>query len=149
MKRKKDLFLVTALALTMGLAACNQQVTETVPTPVESKKTMTINSTDIEITHIPYEQYQIELLKDSDYYTDVLEEPDSPEYVFIAPASKSVYRDVTDVQVDDSQNVTITIRENTADMVGSSSYPITMVTIYPYPASISVVDEQGNALTGN
>lgn len=146
MKRAKKLVLAATLVMTMGMAACN--VTNNQPAPVANTETMTINSYEIEITSVPYEKYQIDLLSDCDYYTDAYEEPDSPEFVFIGPAGKSVYRSVTDVTIDESQNVTITVCETNVDRLASDSYPITRVKISPFPASVTVIDEQGNTLSG-
>lgn len=150
MKRRKELVLAAALVMTIGMAACNRtnnQPSSEVPSETTVNfETMTVNSFDIEITSVPYQKYQKELLKNSDYYIDALEEPDSPAFVCIGPAGKSVYRDVVDVQVDDSQNVTITVCEVEVDRIASERYPITEVTIYPFPASITVVDDQGNTL---
>lgn len=146
MKRTKKLVLTAALVMTMGMAACTSKSNQ--PAPVANIETMTVNSTEIEITSIPYEQHQKNMLRGCDYYTDTYEEPDSPEFVFIAPAGKSVYRNVTDVTVDASQNVTITVCETNADMIASTNYPITQVKIYPFPASVTVVDEDGNTLNG-
>ena len=146
MKRTKKLVLTAALVMTMGMAACTSKSNQ--PAPVANIETMTVNSTEIEITSVPYEQHQKNMLQGCDYYTDAYEEPDSPEFVFIAPAGKSVYRNVTDVTVDASQNVTITVCETNADMIASTNYPITQVKIYPFPASVTVIDEDGNTLNG-
>lgn len=149
MKRKKELFMAAVIVMTLGMAACNGTNNQTAPEPEIVVESMTVNSSEIEISYIPYTKYQVNLLSDCDYYTDALEEPDSPEFVFIAPAGKSVYRDVTDIQVDDSQNVTITVCETSAKIAGSNRGPLTKVKIYPYPASVTVVDEKGNTLSGN
>lgn len=149
MKRTKEIVTATVLAMVIGMAACNGANTQPAPTGEAKVETMTVNSFDIEISSVPYAKYQTEILKDCDYYIDGLDESDSPAFIFIAPAGKSVYREVADIQADDSQNVTITVRETTATVIGSDTNPITQVKIYPFPASVTVVDENGNTLSGN
>ena len=145
MKRKIGLVLAV-LAMTIEMAACGSTVNQ--PAPAAEIETMTVNSFDIEITHIPFAKYQVDLLAKNDYYIDALDEPDSPAFVFIGPAGKSFCREIVDIQADDSQNVTITVRTASADILGSNKYPITQVTIYPFPASVTVVDDNGHTLSG-
>ena len=74
MKRRKELVLAAALVMTIGMAACNRtnnQPSSEVPSETTVNfETMTVNSFDIEITSVPYQKYQKELLKNSDYYID-------------------------------------------------------------------------------
>lgn len=146
MKRKIG-FVLAFLAMTIGMVACGSANNQ--PAPAAKVGTMTVNSFDIEITYVPFAKYQVDILKDIDYYVDALEEDDSPAFVFIGPEGKSFYRDIVDIQADDSQNVTITVRSTSAKILGSSRNPITQVEIYPFPASITVVDEQGKELNCN
>lgn len=134
------------LTMTIGMAACGQANNQETSEPVATIETMTVNSFEIEITSVPFAKYQVDLLAKNDYYIDGLEEDDSPAFVFIGPAGKSVYREVVDIQADDSQNVTITVCETKSKIKGSSRNPITQVIIYPFPASVTVVDENGKPL---
>lgn len=145
MKRKIGL-LMAILTMTIGMAACGQANNQETSEPVATIETMTVNSFEIEITSVPFAKYQVDLLAKNDYYIDGLEEDDSPAFVFIGPAGKSVYREVVDIQADDSQNVTITVCETKSKIKGSSRNPITQVMIYPFPASVTVVDENGKPL---
>ena len=145
MKRKIGL-LMAILTMTIGMAACGQANNQETSEPVATIETMTVNSFEIEITSVPFAKYQVDLLAKNDYYIDGLEEDDSPAFVFIGPAGKSVYREVVDIQADDSQNVTITVCETKSKIKGSGRYPITRVMIYPFPASVTVVDENGKPL---
>lgn len=145
MKRKIGL-LMAILTMTIGMAACGQANNQETSEPVATIETMTVNSFEIEITSVPFAKYQVDLLAKNDYYIDGLEEDDSPAFVFIGPAGKSVYREVVDIQADDSQNVTITVCETKSKIKGSSRNPITQVMIYPFPASVTVVDENGEPL---
>lgn len=145
MKRKIEL-LMAILTMTIGMSACGQANSQETSEPVASIETMTVNSFEIEITSVPFAKYQVDLLAKNDYYIDGLEEDDSPAFVFIGPAGKSIYREVVDIQADDSQNVTITVCETKSKIKGSGRYPITRVMIYPFPASVTVVDENGKPL---
>lgn len=145
MKRKIGL-LMAILTMTIGMSACGQTNSQETSEPVASIETMTVNSFEIEITSVPFAKYQVDLLAKNDYYIDGLEEDDSPAFVFIGPAGKSIYREVVDIQADDSQNVTITVCETKSKIKGSGRYPITRVMIYPFPASVTVVDENGKPL---
>lgn len=145
MKRKIEL-LMAILTMTIGMSACGQANSQETSEPVASIETMTVNSFEIEITSVPFAKYQVDLLAKNDYYIDGLEEDDSPAFVFIGPAGKSIYREVVDIQADDSQNVTITVCETKSIIKDSGRYPITRVMIYPFPASVTVVDENGKPL---
>ena len=118
MKRKIGL-LMAILTMTIGMSACGQANNQETSEPVATIETMTVNSFEIEITSVPFAKYQVDLLAKNDYYIDGLEEDDSPAFVFIGPAGKSVYREVVDIQADDSQNVTITVCEVEVDRIAS------------------------------
>lgn len=146
---KRKVFLAAALAMVIGMTACGNLNNRNNPLPPDEKVvTMTVNSMDFEISYVTCEKYQSEILSNCDYYIDALDEPDSPAFVFIGPVDKSVYREIVDIQVDDSQNVTIIVCATNPDIVKARTNPITRVKICPFPASVTVVDENANILKG-
>lgn len=158
MKRKIGLVLAI-LAMAIEVTACGSTSNQTANTqtantqtpddPGTPVKTMKVKSFDIEYSYMALTKYQSELLEKNDYYIDYLEELDSPTFVFIGPAGKSLYRHIVDITADDSQNVTITVGESNPDMPNATQYPLISVRIYPACASVTVVNEDGKELQLN
>lgn len=110
----------------------------------------TVNGYDIEVSHEAYTKYQTDIFTNQDFYCDSLDEPGAPLFIFIEPAGKSVYREVSDIQIDASQNVTITVRDVKAENMPKGSLPILKVTVSPMPTgTVNVVTEDGTILKGN
>lgn len=151
MNKKRFFALMAATMIACTMLACVKPV-PAANYQVIAENTGTING--VEYTISQYNEimkYQIPMLEKKGFYVDALEEPDSPAIVFISAGKKhgnGVTMNVNSIEVDDDNNVTITVFEAGEDgsFLGKAKYPTVQVTLYPFPASIRVFDADGTEL---
>lgn len=153
MRNKKVLVCAVALLAVLGLAACGKKIDPNdIPpsfAPIDLPKAMkegkgTVNGFDYEISACRYEY------KERGYVIDTLNQPDSPYFYYISSGEKSsggygIY--ISDISADNDGNVTITVLETNPgpeeSVTEALTYPSILVTVYPQPTSVRIVDTKG------
>lgn len=85
------------------------------------------------------------------YYIDTLNEPNAPYFYIISAGQKSsggYSIKITDVDIDENNNVNVTVKESTPPMgtvtTMALTYPICELKLSGYPNSITIKDINGN-----
>lgn len=145
MIKSRITMVVVSVAALFGMVACNESA-PAVTYQAMNEVSGNINGVEYSIYECEMAKYQKDMLEEKGFYVDYLEEDDSPAMVFISPGEKSFPKsemNVQNIEVDKNKNVTITVFEAKNE---DKAYPIVEVELYPAPASIKVVDVDGNEL---
>lgn len=147
MKKTKLFLLATILVMAFTMSACASSTGSVMAVMPDSG---TINGIDYSIYQCEPAKYQYEILEKGGFYVDAYEQLDSPAFVFISigkTASKDIALNVSKLDIDDQNNVSITVFETKGDTEIKTQYPTVCVELYPMPInSITVKDVDGNVL---